>query len=273
MRSCITTVLLCMVSIASQSAPLDKAIEMVDSFFGDFKTISKEKQGEKVSHVMVNLTENYTSLSSEISVPNDFNVLGFRNELKTGISLTRYVLYFRQMFNDESFRNCTFEYYVLPQRSTLLHEHFLSENDTIAHFSRIVVRRVFTKEDSVLGVFTDTLIINNVNMEICRWTNDSKSHNNRLWFIEQQKIDAERAFVSKDYNKAQSIYESIIQNYPEEGLAYYKLALLLHCRRLNTNGNDENIKMSIKEYLNMAIKYGDYKTIKLAQDQFLQIKE
>ena len=154
---------------------LEKAIEKADSFFMCLKTIALKKRGENVFRKVLDLTENFFVFPSEQKAPNEFNELGFPNNYKYGISVSRYVAFFREMFNDERFKNVSFNYTVIRNECHVIKGIEIQEDKTEPLFAGIVVRKTYNLPDSVLKIFSDTLVFNLENLKIVQWTNDAQT--------------------------------------------------------------------------------------------------
>lgn len=262
---------------SSQQA-LNKAAGKVNSFFADFKTISRERQGYNVSQIKMDIMEKYFELSSEQDAPNEFNALGFPNNYKRDISVVRYVNYFNEMFLDTRFQSCTFDFDVLTNLSSLVkHRAEFTKNETPIEFAKIVVRKTYKKGYSVLKVFTDTLVVNLQKMTICQWANNVST--NHIGGIdsdfetenyEQMRLNAELAYDKKDYNKAFKIYEKIISKYPKEGDPYYKIAVIIYSEYKSLpqikNYNRNKRTNLILSYLDSAVSLGGFITKKWADN-------
>lgn len=257
---------------------LTKAAGKVNSFFTDFKIISREKQGYNVSRIKMDIMEKYFELSSEQSAPNEFNALGFPNEYRRDISVTRYVNFFNEMFLDAKFQSCTFDFDVLTNQSSLVkHRAEFTKNETPIEFAKVVVRKTYKKGYTVLKVFSDTLVVNIQKMTICQWANNVSTHhiggNNpdiETENYEQMRLNAELAYDKKDYYKAFKIYEKIISKYPKEGDPYYKMAVIIYSEHKNLplikNYSRTKRTNMILGYLDSAVSLGGYNTRKWADN-------
>lgn len=153
---------------------LEKAIEKADSFYTCLKTISQEKQGKNVAQIKFDLLEKYFEFPSEQNAPNEFNELGLPNDYKHGISVYRYVNFFADMFNDETFCKMSFDYAILRNKCSVLKGPEVHEDNTIVRIAKIVVRKTYSLQDTAFMTFSDTLIFNLDNMKIYQWTNDAQ---------------------------------------------------------------------------------------------------
>lgn len=266
--------------LAGNSLQLElvKAAGIVNSFFTDFKTISREKKGYNVSRIKMDIIEKFFELSSEQSAPNEFNALGFPNDYKRDISVTRYVNFFHDMFLDVRFQTCTFDFDVLTNQSNLVkHRAEFTKNETPVEFARIVVRKTYKKGYTVLKVLSDTLVVNIQKKTICQWANNvSTNHiggndsDIETENYEQMRLNAELAYDRKDYYKAFQIYEKIISKYPKEGDPYYKMAVIIYSEHKNLpqikNYSRTKRTNIVLDYLDSAVLYGGYNTRKWADN-------
>lgn len=257
---------------------LTRAAGKVNSFFTDFKTISREKQGYNVSRIKLDIMEKYFELSSEQSAPNEFNALGFPNDYERDISVTRYVNFFYDMFLDTRFKGCSFDFDVLTNQSSLVkHRAEFTKDETPIEFARIVVRKTYKNGYTVLKVFSDTLVVNVQKMTICQWANNVSTHHIggndsdvETENYEQMRLNAELAYDRKDYYKAFKIYEKIISKYPKEGDPYYKMAVIIYSEHKNLpqirNYSRNKRTNVILGYLDSAVSLGGYNTRKWADN-------
>ena len=256
---------------------LNKASGKIYSFFSDFKTISREKQGYNVSRIKMDLMEKYFDISSEQNAPNEFNALGYQNDYKRDISVTRYVNFFNDMFLDARFNNCTFDFDVLTNQSILVRGPEYKKNEAPASFAQVVVRKTYKRGYTVMRVFSDTLQLNMETMTICRWANDVSTHhiggnnNEVVETIEQMRLNAALAYDRKEYYKAYKIYETIVQKYPKEGDPYYRMAVMLYKKDVYSSMGRRERLNKVLNYLDLAVSNGGYSTRKCADNMIYWI--
>lgn len=253
---------------------LTRAAGKVNSFFSDFRTISKERHGYNVSSIKMGIMEKYFEVSSEQHAPNEFNALGYPNNYEIDISVDTYVSIFVDMFSDSRFVNCTFDYNVLTNQSSLVKRRAeFTKGETPIEFAKIVVRKTYRQGYTVLKVFNDTLVVNLNNLTICRWANEvSTFHiggldsNVETENYEQMRLNAELAYDGKEYKKAYSIYEKMAQKYPKEGDSYYRMAVMLYKKQVYSYLGRSERMTRVLNNLDLAVTNGGYNTKKWADN-------
>lgn len=257
--------LCCITGKAVGNTPeLTKATYMVTSLYNGLKTISVEKQGGKVSQIKMDLQENYFAEKGQ-NAPNEFKYLGRKNDFNVDVSVRRYILEFNDMFLDDQYKDCSFYFEVQSRSSILLTGPQFRKDEAPASFAQVVVRKGYRKGNTVLCVFTDTLQLDMERMRICDWANEASTnhigvHANSLVSVEQLRLDAAVAYGKKKYTEAYRIYESIVNQYPEEGDPYYRMAIMLYKKLAGIELSKKKRQELIIEYLDKAKAHGNYNT-------------
>lgn len=263
--------LCCITGKAVGNTPeLTKATNMVTSLYNGLKTISVEKQGGKVSQIKMDLQENYFAEKGQ-NAPNEFKYLGRQNDFNVDVSVRRYILEFNDMFLDDQYRDYSFYFEVQEGNSFLLTGPQFKKGEAPASFAQVVVRKGYRKGNKVLRVFTDTLQLDMERMRICDWANEVSTnhigtHGNSLVSVEQLRLDAALAYDKKQYAEAYRIYSQIINQYPEEGDPYYRMAIMLYKKIAGSDLSKKKRQELILQYLGKAKEHGNYKTRECADN-------
>lgn len=255
---------------AGNSPEITKATNMVTKLYNGLKTISVEKQGSQVSQIKMDLQENFFAEKGQ-NAPNEFKYLGRQNDFNVDVSVRRYILEFNDMFLDDQYRDYSFYFEVQEGNSFLLTGPQFKKGEAPASFAQVVVRKGYRKGNKVLRVFTDTLQLDMERMRICDWANEVSTnhigtHGSSLVSVEQLRLDAALAYDKKQYDEAYRIYKQIINQYPEEGDPYYRMAIMLYKKLAGSDLSKKKRQELILQYLGKAKEHGNYKTRECADN-------
>lgn len=254
-------------AIADQQKDLDRAMKKVDNLFKDLQYLSTHKDGGNTSSTRLRLTTDYWARSTEgannIDTPNEFRQLNFSESYKYegDISPARHIGLFQDMFRDEGYDNCSFSYNILPNRCQLINEAEYKKGEAPASFALVVVQKTYRRGYKVMRTFTDSLQLDMNTLTVCAWSNDASTHHmgfSSTETIEQMHANAALAYSRKQYDRAYGIYEAIVAANPEEGDAYYRMAVMLYKKEHGKSMGRKYRNTLILDYLNLATKKGSY---------------
>lgn len=240
---------------------LARAENKVKAMFRDLTEISK-RESANASFIRADFPMQYFPVSDQ-NAPNEFRKLGFdKEQYSTDIAVRRYINTFFEFFRVEENKDYSFWY---EQRSSrLFNEPQFKKGESQPELAQVIVRKVYMKEGKPAKAFQDTLIVGLAELKIRKWANESSKYhignlgNEELLNYEQMKVAASIAYNYKQYAKAYSIYQELINKFPDEGEPYYRLAVMLYKKEYNGGMNTKDRNKRIIEYLDKAIKIGTY---------------
>lgn len=263
MRTTLSILLVSLSFVCRAAVPnaqlLSRVDNQVDAMFKDLSIISN-KTSSSASEKRANFAEKYFKVPDQ-PAPNEFKILGFdKEQYRTDIAARRYVNTFFEMFRAAEYEDYSFKYE--RRNSKLLPPPEFKAGESTPEIAQVVVRKVYYKAGTAIAVFEDTLIVGVKELEIRKWANKSSHFHignfgeGEILNFEQMKSNASLAYSFKQYRKAYSLYQDLIEKYPDEGEPYYRMAVMLYKKEYGTFMSKKDRNKLILDYLDKAKAHG-----------------
>lgn len=276
----IAGLLLCvsMETRAAYPTVVENAIHKVERLFESLQTISEKKTGFEVSELRMDILDNYF-VSILMNAPNEFPYIGYsQSDYNLDIGAERYVNTFCDLFKSHAYQNYSFRYEVLQNecKYTSGGPTYADKDDKEIMYAQIVVNKYFMKAGRNIKMFQDTLRLNLESMKITAWANGtSKYHigdinnNGSNLNIDQMRYNAVVAYERGEFIKAYELYASIVHDYPKDGDAYYRMAVMLYKKQYPMQRRQRN--RLVIDYLKKAKQLGNWSVYEKADNMLYWI--
>lgn len=248
------------------SFSISDAQSIVEKFYRNLQIIAEEhydSNGEDTETAYRAKTDALNlCFDINISLPNEFFQFGFRsNETFMGASA------YMQRLREFSTTKQNVKYKPKIVRAKAYEEIKSSKNENSTNFYHVYVDKTISA-NGISKSYVDTVLICVYDGgKVAKITNLT-SGSNLEESVMSLRGKAAEYFAQKKYKEAYDTYLKVIAQDNKEGDAYYRLALMsyhnLGCKNRFKNGKERRQKSY--EYIQLAIKYGNYDIKKYANN-------
>ena len=240
MKSSLITFLL--VTLTSLVINADPTPAVVDKFYSSMEAMSDAPNDIKAKSYLTEIMNCFKGREhSGIPVPNDFKLWGFEDEQHVTANI------YSRRFYELAYKQKK----VKMKTPSILNSQYVNEaelanfkNKKSNQYIQTIAKKTLT-DGKVSKTYIDTLIVENEKIVIFKNNlyNDGENID-----IEALRALAASYYSTRQYNKAFQTYERIIHHDPDNGNAYYRIAILTYMGKGCKKDRKKAIQYAEKAY-------------------------